>query len=104
MRVLLTVRLSTEKANKAAISGTLGQTIARIVEQIHPEAAYFGEQYGQRTAFVVANLEGAHDIPAVCEPWFLAFDASITITPAMVSDDLAKAVPDIEQAAKTYGT
>ena len=42
-------------------------------------------------------------IPAVAEPWFLAFNASVEIHPVMTPADLAKAGPAIEQAVKKYG-
>ncbi len=35
--------------------------------------------------------------------WFLALNASIEATPAMVAADLQKAAPAIEKAVKTYG-
>jgi hypothetical protein len=98
----MTVKLSTEKANEAMINGKLGETIGRILNQIKPEAAYFGDKDGMRTGFLVVNLDAAHKIPALAEPWFLAFDASVTITPVMIADDLAKAGADFEQAAKEY--
>lgn len=102
MRVLLKIKLPVERGNRAAANGTLGQTMGNIIEEIKPEAVYFGEEDGQRTGYVVVNLEGAHKIPAVCEPWFLAFNAGVSIIPVMTPGDLQKAGPDIERAAKQY--
>ena len=48
-------------------------------------------------------MEDASQIPAIAEPWFLAFNASIEIHPVMVPDDLAEAGGAIEQAVKKYG-
>ena len=42
-------------------------------------------------------------MPAVAEPWFLGFNASVEFHPAMVPEDLEKAGPAIEQAVKNYG-
>jgi hypothetical protein len=44
------------------------------------------------------DLADASQIPAIAEPWFLAFNASIEIHPVMLPDDLAKAAPAIERA------
>jgi len=41
-------------------------------------------------------------LPAVAEPWFLAFNASLTVRPAMSPQDLADATPGIRQAAEGY--
>ena len=49
------------------------------------------------------HMDDASQIPAIAEPWFLALNASIECTPAMVPADLQKAGPAIEQAVKTYG-
>ena len=43
-----------------------------------------------------------HQIPAIAEPWFLAFNASIEIHPVMTLDDLAKAGGAIENAVKKF--
>jgi hypothetical protein len=48
------------------------------------------------------DLAEASQIPAICEPWFMAFNAAIEIHPAMVPDDLAKAGAAIERAVKKY--
>jgi hypothetical protein len=48
-------------------------------------------------------MEDASLIPAICEPWFLALNANVECTPAMVPDDLRKAGPDIEHAVKNFG-
>jgi hypothetical protein len=47
-------------------------------------------------------MQDASQIPAIAEPWFLAFNASIEIHPVMVPEDLLKAGPAIEQAVKKY--
>ena len=48
-------------------------------------------------------MQNASQIPAIAEPWFLAFNASLELHPAMTPDDLAKAGSAIENAVKKYG-
>jgi hypothetical protein len=48
-------------------------------------------------------MKDASQIPAIAEPWFLAFNASIEIHPVMVPDDLARAGSSFEAAVKKYG-
>jgi hypothetical protein len=103
MRVLMKVSLPVETANAFARKGTLGETIRGILQDIKPECAYFGDADGKRTGFLVVDIEGMHKIPAIAEPWFLAFNASVQLTPVMTAEDLAKAGPDIERAVKKFG-
>jgi hypothetical protein len=85
MRFLLKVSIPVEAGNKAAREDRLGETIAAILGEQKPEAV------------------DASQIPAVAEPWFLAFNASIELHPVMIPDDLKKATPHIQQAVKKYG-
>jgi hypothetical protein len=103
MRFLVKVNIPVEAGNKAAKAGKLGTTIQSILADLKPEAAYFTDDNGQRTAFLFLEMQDASLIPAIAEPWFLAFNASIEIHPVMVPDDLAKAGGVIEQAVKKYG-
>ena len=56
-----------------------------------------------RTGYLFFEMADASQIPAVAEPWFLAFNAAIEFHPVMVPEDLAKAAPAIKKAAKKYG-
>jgi len=103
MKVHMKVQLPVEKANEMAVKGMLGRTIGSILEYLKPESAYFGEEDGLRTGYLIVNLEDAHKIPWASEPWFLAFNAKISITPLITIEDLKKAGPDIERAAKEFG-
>lgn len=103
MRFIVKARMDVEVANALARAGTLGSTIQSIVEELKPEAAYFVADEGQRTAILIVNMDDPSQIPALAEPWFLAFNAEIEAAPAMVAEDLAKAGPAIEAAAKKYG-
>ncbi len=102
MRFLLKVNIPADAGNAAAKSGKLGETIQSILADLKPEAAYFTDENGQRTAFIFLEMEDAAQIPAIAEPWFLAFNAHIEIHPVMVLDDLRKAGPAIEQAVRKY--
>lgn len=104
MRMLMTVSLSTEKANDAARNGALGSTIEKILAQIKPEAAYFmANDAGERTALIVLDMTESSQIPGLAEPWFLAFDSKLTFRPVMNPGDLAAAGPGMEQAVKEFG-
>ncbi|MFE3586597.1 hypothetical protein ACFXOY_03635 [Streptomyces niveus] len=88
MRVLLTVRMDTAKANKAITDRTLPNTMKSVFDRIKPEAAYFGSQDGMRTAYIVFDLKDASDIPSVAEPFFQDLGAKVTFQPVMNFDDV----------------
>ena len=102
MRMLLKASLPVETGNAAARKGTLGSTIQKILADLKPEAVYFAEDEGVRTAFVFFDMKESSQLPAIAEPWFLAFNAKITVRPAMNVQDLAAAEPAIKKAAKNF--
>jgi hypothetical protein len=102
MRFLFKISIPVEAGNTAAKKDNLA-VIGQILEQQKPEAAYFIAEGGKRTAVLIMHMNDASEIPAIAEPWFLALNASIEVTPTMVAADLKKAMPDIALAAKTHG-
>src|SRR5215211_4879107 len=89
MRFLVKVSFPVEAGNAAAKNGF--KVIQEILQRQKPEAAYFIADGGRRTAILIIDLKDASDIPGIAEPWFLALNASIEATPAMIADDLQKA-------------
>ena len=102
MRCLLKASLPVENGNAAIADGSLPKTIESILSDLKPEAAYFADEDGKRTAFIFFDLKDASHIPAISDPWFLAFNASVELHPAMNLEDLKKAGPGIEHAVKHY--
>jgi hypothetical protein len=93
-----------ENGNAAAKDGTMGSTIEAILADLKPEAVYFfADDNGQRSASVIFDMKDTSQIPAIAEPWFLAFNAKVSIRPVMTPQDFAKAGPSIGKVAKKYG-
>jgi len=104
MRMLLRVSFPVDAGNAAVKAGTLGSTVERILADLKPEAAYFfADDDGQRSGSIVFDMKDPSEIPAVAEPWFLAFNAKVSFRPVMNPQDLAKAAPSIGKAAEQYG-
>ncbi len=102
MRFLLKAEWPVEAGNAAIQDGSLSETLGAILDDLKPEAVYFLASNGKRTALLIVDMKDASQIPALAEPWFLAFKASVDVVPVMVLDDLRKAGPAIEQAVKKY--
>jgi hypothetical protein len=102
--MLLRVSIPVEAGNAAAKAGTLGSTVEKILAGLKPEAAYFfADDNGQRTGSIVFDMKDSSEIPALAEPWFLAFNAKVSFRPVMSPQDLAKAGPSIAKAVEQYG-
>lgn len=99
---MLKVNIPVEEGNRAAKIGNLGETIQAILAEQKPEAVCFGDDNGERTAFIFIHIKENSEIPKLAEPWFLAFNAAVEMHPVMTPEDLAKAAPDIEKAVKKY--
>lgn len=102
MRCLLKAVIPVESGNAAISDGTLPATIESILADMKPEAAYFAEEDGKRTGFIFFDLKDASQIPAVAEPWFLAFNAHVELHPAMNLADLKQSGSGMERAVKNY--
>jgi hypothetical protein len=103
MRFLLKAEWPVEVGNAAMKDGNLPETLRSIIEDLKPEATYFLASNGKRTALLIVNMDDASQIPALAEPWFLAFHAALEIVPVMTLDDLHKAGQTIEKAVMKYG-
>ena len=79
-------------------------TIEKILADLKPEAAYFfADDDGNRSGSIVFDMKDSSQIPAVAEPWFLAFNAKVSFRPVMNPQDLATAGPSITKAGQQYG-
>ena len=103
MRMLLKVSIPVEAGNANVKSGSLGSKIESILAEQKPEAAYFTLDNGMRTGFIFLDIQDSSQLPEILEPWFLAFNASIELTPVMNGEDLAKAGSGIGAAVEKYG-
>ncbi len=104
MRMLMQISIPAEAGNAAARAGTLGISMQKILQAMKAEAAYFtATSNGERGGFIVFDLADPSQIPAIAEPFFLAFNAKLWLSPAMNAQDLANAAPGIEKAVKEFG-
>jgi hypothetical protein len=91
MRMLLNIRIPHEPFNTMVRDGSIGEVVAKILEETKPETVYFTEQSGQRGAVLAVNIDDASAIPSLAEPWFLKFNADCELRIAMSPEDLMKA-------------
>ena len=81
-----------------------GSSVEKILADLKPEAAYFfADDDGRRSGSIVFDMKDSTQIPSIAEPWFLTFNATVSLRPVMNPQDLATAGPSIAEAAKRYG-
>jgi hypothetical protein len=98
MPILAKVSIPVEAGNAAAKKDGF-RAIQLTLEEQKPEAAYFLQDGGKRTAILIVNME---DASRLVEPWLLALNASVECKPVMAAGDLQKALPALERAVKTF--
>ncbi len=91
MRIMLTASFPHEPFNSLVRENKVGQIIKKILDDLKPEAVYFTEQHGTRTAVLIINLTEPSQVPKFAEPFFLSFNADCRFRIAMTPEDLGKA-------------
>src|ERR1700730_11959557 len=103
MRMLLRAIIPNEPANTMVRNGTLQSTLQKILADLKPDAAYFvASDSGERCAVIILDMKESSELPKVAEPWFLSFNAHVTVRPTMNAQDLAAAGPGFERAIKEF--
>jgi hypothetical protein len=101
MRMLVDIQCPIEPFNTRVKDGTAARIMQAILEDLKPEAAYFTARDGKRGGTIVIDVADASNIPAIAEPFFLHFNASVSFHPCMTPDDLVRA--GLEELGKKYG-
>ncbi len=100
MRMLVDFNFPLEPFNTLVRNGTVGQKIQQILEDIKPEAVYFSERNGMRGGILIVDVADPSRVPAIAEPFFLTFNASVEFHVVMGPEDLARA--GLDELGKKY--
>ncbi|MBV9158554.1 MAG: panthothenate synthetase [Acidobacteriaceae bacterium] len=100
MRFLVKVRPKLERTNKSIAEGSFDERMQQILSHIKPEAAYFFEEDGCRTATFVVEIQRASDIPNIGEPFFHGMEAEVRFHPVMSAQDLRES--NLQETAKQW--
>ncbi len=101
MRMMILFDCPLEPFNTMVRKGTAGPAIKKVLDEIKPEAAYFGERNGKRSGIMIVDVPKPSDIPRLAEPFFLTFNAEVEFRVAMAPEDLGKA--GLEALGKKWG-
>ena len=97
MKFLVEIIIPTETCNEGLKDGTVMKQLNEYLAEVKPLAVYFGIKDGQRTMYMVINMEKSEKIPEIAEPLWLDWHASISFMPIMDEKDFEKAMPEIKK-------
>ena len=79
------IMVAVETFNGAVRDGSAGAKMKRILDQLKPEAAYFTDRHGQRSAVLVVDLADASKI-LLLRVFLFVFNAGVEVHPVMLQD------------------
>jgi hypothetical protein len=90
MRMMMKAQMDTAAGTKSIQEGRMPALMQSMMEKLKPEAAYFGPDSGQRTAFIIFDMDDPSELPAITEPLFSELNARVEFFPVMDRDDLER--------------
>jgi hypothetical protein len=87
MRMMMTITIPIEAANKAVQDGSAKRILQSSFETLRPEAAYFYPSESGRTILLFVDVKETSDMPVIGEPFFAGLNAKVTFTPVMNAQD-----------------
>jgi hypothetical protein len=103
MLFIVKATIPNDAGNEMVKSGPAMQALMdKIMGDVRPEAAYFSIADGQRTLFLVVNIEKAEEMVRLAEPLWLGIEADVDVFPAMSVSDFDKAGPIIGSIVPKY--
>lgn len=97
MRFLIEIRTPVEVGNAGMRDGTLPIQIRKYLSDIKPEVAYFSAAHGQRTIYMVVDLQNAGQLAEIAEPAWLDWQAEVNFTPVATAEEFEQAGATIER-------
>jgi len=91
MRMMVRWLVPAEQGNASIDSGAMQESVASMLRDLKPEAAYFFATGGKRSGMMVFDMADPSQIPQIAEPLFQAFNAEVEFLPVMNADDLQEA-------------
>jgi hypothetical protein len=98
MRMMARVEFGLEKGNEVLKSGAIQDIFNKVMDQLKPEAAYFGPVNGTRGCYLVVDMDDSAQLPAFSETLFAEMHAKIEWFPVMNVDDLQRGLQELRSA------
>lgn len=100
MKFLVEVRIPTEVGNAGLLDGSFLRQQQKYLEDVKPEVVYFSAMHGQRTIYMVIDIQSADKLSQIAEPLWLDWKADVRFTPVMTGEDFEKAAPALQKVVE----
>ncbi|KKK51944.1 hypothetical protein LCGC14_3109890 [marine sediment metagenome] len=97
MKFLVEVQISTDVGNATLKDGTMTEQLQKYLSDVKPEAVYFAAANGQRTIYLVLDMQNRDNLTEIVELLWLDWRAEIYFSPVMTAEDFEKAAPTLEK-------
>jgi N-acetylmuramic acid 6-phosphate (MurNAc-6-P) etherase len=96
MRMMVKFQIPVASGNEGVRTGKIAKVMKTIMSELKPEAAYFYTEAGERTGFMVIDMQESSQVAGVAELFFQGLNAGVEMTPVMSAEDLEKALSGVE--------
>ena len=101
MHFILKAAIPVDAGNRL-IKGDMEATFNKILGDVRPEQVYFAVADGQRTIFMVVDVQDPTDFVRICEPLWLGLEADVDVYPTMTSEEFATIGPVMAGVVPKY--
>jgi hypothetical protein len=102
MKFMVKVTLPVEEGNAAIRDGSMMDKFQAIFDEVKPDAVYFAAENGQRTQYLIVDLDDPAKMPSMAEPWWLSFNADVSISPVFTLEDMEAIGPALGEVAQKW--
>lgn len=97
MRFLVEVRIPMDGGNTGLKDGAMTEKLHNYLNDVKPEAVSFAAGNGQRTKYLVLDMENRDNLTKIVEPLSPDWGAEIYSSPVMTAEDFEKAGPTLQK-------
>jgi len=103
MRIMVKFSIPVEAGNAVIRSGKMDKVFPLLLADLKPEAAYFFPSEGNRSGFMIINMQEPWQVADTVERFFFGFNAKVELMPVMTGEDLHKALSGVKGIVERYG-
>ena len=97
MRTIMKFTIPMDTGNQAIKNGTIAKTMESLLQDLHPETAYFFPENGKRTALLAFDMKDTSQLVEFGERVWLNLQAEVSFFPVMNAQELKAGLEKLTQ-------